>query len=84
MLARNVKPDSTMVIYKYQMSSWHVTFYPRPLIWTATNTFFSEITGIVLGHLTKIAPTPIYVKTKYVSFAVVDLDLFFNIIKEIR
>ena len=23
-------------LYKYQMSSWPVTFYPMPLIWTAT------------------------------------------------
>ena len=34
------------------MSSWPVTFYPRPLIWTATylsNFFFSEITGLFDG-----------------------------------
>ena len=30
------------------------------------NTFFLENTGIVLGHLTKIAATPIYGKIKYV------------------
>ena len=35
------------------MSSWPVTFYPRPLIWTATYLsnyfFFSEITGLFDG-----------------------------------
>ena len=41
-------------LIKYQMSSWPVTFYPRPLIWTATylwylNIFFSEITGLFDG-----------------------------------
>ena len=28
--------NETTVLYKYQMSSWPVTFYPRLLIWTAT------------------------------------------------
>ena len=31
------------------------------------NILFSEITGIVLGHLTKMAANPIYGKTKDVS-----------------
>ena len=41
-----------MALYKYQMSSWPVTFYPMPLIWTA--------------YVIKMAATPIYGKTKYV------------------
>ena len=41
-----------MALYKYQMSSWPVTFYPMPLIWTATtyiNIGFSDITGLFDG-----------------------------------
>ena len=69
-----------MVLYKYKMlkmSSWPVTFYPMPLISTATYlskhwflknhwAVWWSIHKIVLGHLTKMAATPIYGKTKYV------------------
>ena len=65
-----------MVLYKYKMSSWPVTFYPIPLISTATylskHLFLKNhwavwsIHKIVLGHLTKMAATPIYGITKYV------------------
>ena len=69
-LSRIVKPNETMVLCKYQMSSWPVTFYPRPLTWTATylskHLFLRNHWAvwwsnhkIVLGHLTKMAATPI-------------------------
>ena len=65
-----------MVFYKYQMSSWPVTFYPRPLIPSATYlskhlflrnhwAVWWSIHWIVLGHLTKMDATAIYGKTKY-------------------
>ena len=66
-----------MVLYKYQMLIWPVTFYLMPLIWTATYlskhwflrnhlAVWWSIHKIVLGHLTEMAAAPIYGKTKYV------------------
>ena len=66
MLARNVKTNvyvpNVKLTYDLLSKVTHLDCH-KPIY---LNTFFSEITGIGLGQLTKMAATPIYGKTKYV------------------